>query len=155
MSEPTPPRSPEPEEPSTPAASVADDQPTTPQGQQPAPGPFPQAPAGPYPQSAWSYPPAETTTQTGWRSSGKRVALVIVGSIVVGLLLFGGGYLTASVVSSIPGISDGRPGNDGPRMGPGGEWPGELDDRAPGPRDDDSNSGSDTDGSTDTSVFPG
>ena len=143
MSEPTPPRSPEPEQASIPAASVADVHPTTPQQQ------------GPYPQSAWSYPPPGPSAQSGWRSSGKRVALVIVGSIVVGLMLFGGGYLTSSVVHSLPGISDGRPGNDGPRMGPGGEWPGELDDRAPGPRDDDSDSGSDTDGSTDSSVFPG
>lgn len=142
MSESTPPRSPEPDDPRTPAAFPRE--------------PARTNPAGPYPQSAWSYPPAQPSAPAGWRSSGTRVALVVVGSIVVGLLLFGGGYLTASVVDSIPGISDGRPGNDGPRMGPGGEWPGGgergPDTRDDGPGDD---SGDDADGSMDPSVLPG
>ena len=153
MSESTPPRAPGPEDARDPAASVSDDQPTTPQPQ-PGQDPFPRTPAaaGPHSQAAFSYPAAPPAAPTGSRRGGRRVALIIAGSIVAGLLLFGGGYLTASVVDSIPGTSDGRFGDGGPRLGPGG---GRMDDGGPRTRDNGSDDDSGSDGSTDPSVFLG
>jgi hypothetical protein len=105
---------------------------------------------GPYPQAAFAYPATEPTDSRP-RSRGLRIALLIVGAVVVAAMLFGGGFWTGSVVSSFTGISDSRFGGD-PRTGPGGP----MDHgRIPGRDDDDSDSGTDGDGSADTSSLDG
>jgi hypothetical protein len=124
---------------------------------EPARTPEPDAPAttasppphatGPHPQSAFTYPDAPESPRS--RSRGTRMALLIIGAVVVAGMLFGGGFWTGSVVSSIPGMSHSRFGDD-PRMGPGG--PG--DPRPPGREDDDSDSDTDTD-TTDPSNVDG
>lgn len=107
-------------------------------------------PTAAYPQSAFTYPAAPGGTSNS-RSRGKRMALLIAGAVVVGALLFGGGFWAGTAVTAVHGYSDGRFGND--RMGPGG--PG---DRFPSNEtdpDSDPNSDTGTDGSTDSSVFIG
>lgn len=163
MSDSTPPRSPEPEDPRVPPASVSDDQPTVPQAQQgqtPAQQ-YPQAtaaqpvgPGGSYPQSAFTYPPDRSddgTASARKRSWGARLALLIAGAAVLAALLFGGGFWAGSVVNSVPGISDGRFGDQ--RMGPGGGRPDDGD--FPGRGNEHGDSDTDTDGSADTSDFAG
>jgi hypothetical protein len=75
------------------------------------------------------------------------MALLMAGAVVVGALLFGGGFWAGTAVSSVHGYPDGRFGND--RIGPGG--PG---DRFPG-NETGPNSDTGTDGSIDSSVFVG
>ncbi|MET4637400.1 hypothetical protein [Mycetocola sp. 2940] len=103
---------------------------------------------GPYPLSAFTYPAAPAELPR--RSWGKRTVLLLIGAaVIVSALLFGGGFWAGSAVSSVPGISYDRSGDD-PRVGPGG--PGDR--RLPGREEDESDTDTDSD-STDPTIFEG
>ncbi|MCP2031285.1 hypothetical protein L1277_001376 [Okibacterium sp. HSC-33S16] len=106
-------------------------------------------PAAAYPQSAFTYPSAPAVSAPP-RSRGKRIALLIAGAVVVAAILFGGGFWVGIAASPVPGISDGRFGDN--RMGPGG--PPRPGDGFPG-RGGEPDSDTGTDGSTDSSVLIG